>query len=65
MMESIAMGRPSCRVVNPWRCIRCYGIGTHKGGMVVARPDQHVGYIGPRDEGLDGLKRYFDGIFLL
>ena len=41
-----------------------YGIDPHKGGVVVARPDQHVGYIGPLEEGLEGLKRYLDGIFL-
>ena len=41
-----------------------YGVDHQKGGVVVARPDQHIGYIGPLQEGLEGLKKYFDGIYL-
>lgn len=41
-----------------------YGIDSQKGCVVVTRPDQHVGYIGALNKGLEGLKEYLDGVFV-
>ncbi|KAI1390335.1 putative phenol 2-monooxygenase [Hypoxylon trugodes] len=41
-----------------------YGIDKERGCVVVARPDQHVGWIGEFED-FDGLQKYFEGCLVL
>lgn len=40
-----------------------YGVDKERGCVVVARPDQYVGWIGELED-FDGLQKYFEGIFV-
>ncbi|KAI1412540.1 putative phenol 2-monooxygenase [Hypoxylon sp. FL1857] len=41
-----------------------YGVDKERGCVVVARPDQHVGWIGELED-FEGLQRYFEGCLVL
>lgn len=42
-----------------------YGVDKNAGCVVVTRPDQYVGYVGPlSEEGWNGVEEYFKGVFV-